>query len=137
MSPTGVDAMSPERPRPKRSWPKKFRDAFRGMKCGVAGQSSFRVHFPASAAVIAAAAVLQVSHIEWCLLLLCITVVLTAEMFNSGLEFMGRAITREDDPQLGTALDIGSAAVLTASLGAVAVGTIVFAHRLVLLLGRA
>ena len=38
-------------------------------------------------------------------------------MFNSALEFMGRAITREDSPQLGTALDIGSAAVLTASLG--------------------
>jgi hypothetical protein len=72
---------------PDRSWVHKFADAFRGMKAGVRGQSSFFVHFFIAAVVVAAGAVLQVSLIEWCLLLLCIAGVLTADFEdrNNGL----------------------------------------------------
>ena len=48
---------------------------------------------------------------------------------------MAKAITGESDPHLGNSLDIGSAAVLLASLGATVVGTIIFANRLGMLLG--
>ena len=116
--------------RPKRPWREKFRDAFCGVREGVRGQNSFRVHFVMAAAVIVAAAAMRVGPGEWCILLLCVTAALAAEMFNSALERMARAITDEHDPHVGTALDIGSAAVLVASLGSVIVGTIVFLHRL-------
>lgn len=119
----------------ERSWARKFRDAFRGVKVGIRGQSSFRWHFFAAAAVVAAAVALRVSRSEWCLLLLCITVVLVAEMFNSALESMAKAITGESDPHLGNSLDIGSAAVLLASLGASLVGAVIFLRRLAVLLG--
>ncbi len=118
-----------ERP-PERSWIEKFRDAFRGAKLGVRGQSSFFVHFFFAAAVIVAAIVMEVDHAEWCLLVLSIALVLTAEMFNSALEWLARLLTDESDPQLGGALDIGSAAVLVAATGAAVVGTIIFGHRL-------
>jgi diacylglycerol kinase len=120
---------------PERCWVQKFRDAFRGLKAGVRGQSSFFVHFFIAALVVAAGAVLRVSLVEWCLLLLCIAGVLTAEMFNSALESMAKAITGESDPHLGNSLDIGSAAVLLASVGATVVGTLIFANRLGMLLG--
>jgi diacylglycerol kinase len=120
---------------PDRSWARKFCDAFRGTKEGVRGQSSFFVHFFIAAAVVAAGAVLGVSWVEWCLLLLCIAGVLTAEMFNSALESMAKAITGESDPHLCNSLDIGSAAVLVASIGAAVVGTTIFGHRLGILLG--
>ena len=120
---------------PKRSWTCKFRDAFRGVKEGVHGQSSFLVHFFVTAAVIAAGIVLGVSLVEWCLLAMCIAGVVMAEMFNSALESMAKAITGEVDPHLGNSLDIGSAAVLTASIGASIVGTLVFGHRVGILLG--
>jgi len=61
--------------------------------------------------------------------------VLTAEMFNSALEAMAKAISEDQHDGLGKALDIGSAAVLIASLGAAAVGSIVFLHRLGIVLG--
>lgn len=115
---------------PLRSWVQKFRCAFRGAELGIRGQSSFFVHFFFAAAVILAAWVLQLSRTEWCLLLLCITIVLTAEMFNSALESMARAITHERNPHVGGSLDIGSAAVLLAALGAVAVGIVIFGGRL-------
>jgi diacylglycerol kinase len=114
----------------ERSWFRKFQDAFRGLKVGVRGQSSFFVHSFVATMVMVSAAVLQVSLVEWCILLLCITGVLTAEMFNSALESMAKAITRERNPHLGNSLDIASAAVLTASIGASVVGTIIFVNRL-------
>ena len=119
----------------ERGWAEKFRDAFRGLKLGVHGQSSFFVHFFMGAMVIAAAVAMKVDSLtEWCLLILCITVVLTAEMFNSAIETLARAITDQHDPILGTALDIGSGAVLLASLGAAVVGLILFVNRLALLM---
>jgi diacylglycerol kinase len=126
--------MSPANaPPPHRAWREKFRDAFRGMKEGSRAQSSFRVHFLVAIAVVIAAAALRVERSEWCALVLCITVVLAAEMFNSALESMARAISGQPDPHLGNALDIASAAVLLASVGAVVVGAVIFGPRLVVL----
>ena len=70
----------------KNHWSNKFLFAFRGVRAGTRGQSSFRVHFVLSALVFVAALWLQVSLVEWCVLLLCIGSVLTAELFNSALE---------------------------------------------------
>jgi diacylglycerol kinase len=118
-----------------RTWWAKFRDALIGLKLGVRGQSSFFVHVFAAAAVIVVATVLGCTLVEWCLLLLCIAGVLTAEMLNSALESMAKAITEEHNPHLAVALDVGSAAVLLASTAAAIVGTLIFVHRLGLLLG--
>jgi len=120
-----------DEPYRERTWAEKFRDAFRGAKDGVRGQSSFFVHFFVAALVMMAAIVLKVdTPAEWCLLLACITIVLTAEMFNSALESLAKAITDQLDPHVGRALNIGSAAVLIASLGAAIIGTIIFINRL-------
>ncbi|MHC4176771.1 MAG: diacylglycerol kinase [Planctomycetota bacterium] len=121
--------MNEQKPYRERSWPEKFRDAFRGVKEGVRGQSSFFVHFFVAAAVVMTAAVLGMATlIQWCLLLLCITVVLVAEMFNSALESLARAVTDQFDPHVGRALNIGSAAVLIAAIGASIVGVIIFGN---------
>jgi len=93
-----------------RTWWEKFRDAFIGLRLGVRGQSSFFVHVSAAMVVIAVAAVLGCTLIEWCLLLLCIAGVLTTEMLNSALESMAKAITEDYNPHLAVALDVGSAA---------------------------
>ncbi len=121
--------------RPDRSWGAKFSDAFRGTWQGFRGESSFFAHFFMAAAVIVAGILLQVSMIEWCLLTICITVVLVTEMVNTALETMARAITDEPNPHIGGALDIGSAAVLLASIGAAVVGAIVLLNSLAKLLG--
>jgi diacylglycerol kinase len=110
---------------PQRTWYQKFRCAFRGLRLGVRGQTSFLVHFLVAGAVLLAAALLQVDRTEWCALLLCITVVLTAEMFNSALEHLARAVDRSENRHIASALDIGSAAVLTAAIGASVVGSLI------------
>lgn len=113
----------------KRTWYQKFHCAFRGLRLGIRGQTSFLVHFTVAGLVLIAGAVFRVERTEWCVLVLCITIVLAAEMFNSALEHLARAVDRSENRHLGSALDIGSAAVLTAAMGASAVGCLVLVYR--------
>ena len=111
------------------SWDTKFARAFHGVAAGIHGQNSFVVHFLCAALVIGAAIAFQVSQVEWCLLLLCITIVFSAELFNSALEALARAIDENYNAHLAKGLDIASGAVLWAAGGAVAVGLIIFGNR--------
>lgn len=116
-------------------WRRKFACAFRGLYLGIRGQGSFLVHFSMAVAVAACAAGMGVSRQEWLVLLLCVTIVLTAELFNSALESLAKAVTAERNEHIGAALDMGSAAVLMASLGASLIGLLIFVRRLFELLG--
>lgn len=117
---------------PRRSsWAQKFRCALRGVGRAIRSERNFRVHLPMALAASVAAAVLDASLLEWCVLGLCITIVLAAEMFNTAIEHLARAITPEERQELGDALDISAGAVLAAAIGAAVVGTLVLAHRVV------
>jgi len=124
-------AYQPQRPH---SWRRKFSCAWRGTKCGLRGESSFFVHLFMAAAVLVAAWVLNVSLLEFYILLVCIAGVLTAEMFNCALERLAKVITSKYDQDVCDALDTSSAAVLLASIGAAIVGSIIFIRRLGVLL---
>jgi len=119
----------------RRPWTRKFADAFRGLSRAFRSQSSFLVHVIVAAAVVGLAGVLRVSAAEWCLLAGAIATVLAAEVFNSALESLARAFGPERHPRIRDALDMASAAVLVAALGAVAVGLGVFGPRLLALVG--
>lgn len=120
--------MAAQRPPHPRSWTAKFADAFRGVRDEIRTQSSFRVHFAAALAVVVAGLLLRVGFLEWSLLVLCITGVWVAEMFNTALEALARAVSEDAHPQIRLALDVASAAVLVASLGAAIVGALVLLH---------
>jgi diacylglycerol kinase (ATP) len=115
---------------PLRSWSSKFVDAFRGWRDAMRDQSSFAIHFAAALAVIIAAAILRVDAIEWCLLAGCIAVVFVAELFNTALELLAKAITAEQHPAIRQALDVAAAAVLFAACGSAVIGAIVFGRRI-------
>jgi diacylglycerol kinase len=102
------------------------------MWLAICGERSFHVHLVFAVLVIVAATVLQVSRTDWCILLLCITIVFAAEMFNTALEHLAKAVDRSENRSIGTALEMGSAAVLLAAIGAVVVGCVVFALRFVI-----
>lgn len=119
-----------ETKRPRRPWSAKFRVALRGLKLGIRGHSSFFVHFFAAALVLAAAVALGCTLEEWCVLLLCIGVVMTAELFNSAIEVLHRGLDAETRERNWQALDIASGAVLMASMTAAVVGALVFGRHL-------
>src|SRR5437763_9577090 len=131
MTPLVPIRLESDTPRPRRSWRKKFRAAFRGIKLGVRGHSSFFVHFFFSALVLAAALVLGCDLVQWCLLLGCIGLVLTAELFNSAVETLFRGLDEATRERVWPCLDIAAGAVLLASLTASVIGIIVFVSQLV------
>ncbi|QDU97364.1 diacylglycerol kinase [Lignipirellula cremea] len=110
---------------PPRTWRKKFADALQGVGQGAWGQSSFAVHCAAATVVVLFASALQLNHYDWGLLLLCIAMVMSAELFNSAVELLAREVDRRHNPTVGKALDIASGAVLVAALGAACVGSLV------------
>jgi diacylglycerol kinase len=112
--------------RRRRSWRQKFHVAFRGLKLGIRGHSSFCVHFFFTALVLLTAIVLDCDRLEWCILIGCIGLVLTAELFNSTIETLFRGLPEETKSQTWPALDVAAGAVLMASLIASVLGLLVF-----------
>lgn len=119
----------------RRSWLRKYANAFRGLSRAVRSQSSFFVHLWAAAVVVAVATVLRVSLVEWCLLAGAIGIVLVAEIFNTAIESLARAIDVGRHPRIRDALDMASAAVLLSAVVAAVIGGIVFGQRAGALLG--
>jgi diacylglycerol kinase len=119
----------------QRGWLKKFASAFHGIALGASGQSSFLVHAVVSCLVVMIAAWLQVTPIEWCLLVICIAVVMAAEIFNSALELLAKAITDEEQLWIAQALDIASGAVLITAIAAAVVGVLILLPKFIAVLG--
>ncbi len=122
--------MSSPNPESSQTWSRKFANAGNGVRWAISGQSSFYVHFAASLGVVAAGVWLRVSRIEWCLLILCMTIVLACEAMNSALENLAPLIDERHNPRLGKTLDMASGAVLICACGAALVGLLVFLFRL-------
>jgi diacylglycerol kinase len=122
-------------PRRRRTWPGKFRDAFRGVSRAIRSQSSFAVHLVVAAIVVVVAAALRVSQTGWCLLAAAIGFVLTAETFNTALESLARSLGPRRHPRIRDALDMASGGVLLAAITAVVIGVLVFGERAGSLLG--
>ena len=136
-----MDDPTPDEPgamprRPRRSWAAKFATAFRGLKLGVRGHSSFSVHFFFAALVLVAALVLQCDPTQWCILIACIGGVLTTELVNSAIETLFRGLDYETRERAWPALDISAGAVLFASFTASVIGLIIFVPRLISCLSR-
>ena len=72
----------PERP----AWRRWLIDVERGLMSGVRGDSIFFVYFFLTSATIAASLVLGISLLEWTVVILALTVVLSAEMFNQSVK---------------------------------------------------
>ena len=124
---------APPRTKKPRRWSDKFREAFRGLKLGVRGHSSFSVHFFFAAVAIAVAFVLQFDWFEWCLILGCVGAVLAAELFNSAIETLFHGLDAETKDRIHGCLDIAAGAVLATSFTAVTIGLIVFGRKAMIL----
>ena len=118
----------------KRTWRRKFDDAFRGIYHSIRYQSSYRVHFFFALVVPIVGILLKLHLWEWCFVILLVAVVIAAEMFNTAIESLSRVITDAYDERIGRALDIASGAVLVISIFAAILGTVIFVTALLRLM---
>ncbi len=120
---------SPDGPRRRPAWRQRLVQAERGLVRGVRSDSVFFVHFFGISIVLAAAFVFQIGWMQWIAIAGCLTLVLTAEMFNQALKTVVHAAELELTPGGLRAMSIGTAAVLVACIGSTLVLTLVFWQR--------
>ena len=73
---------------------------------------------------------LEVSLTDWCLLTLCISLVIAAEAFNTAVECVVDLVSPQRQELAGRAKDAAAGGVLLTSIGAAVIGAIVFGRRL-------
>ena len=105
-----------------------FNYALEGIIHVLRTQRNLRIHFAIAIIVIAAAATLGVERLELIALLIVIAFVLVAEMVNTAIEGAIDVSTTSFDPNAKLAKDVAAGAVLIATVNAIAVGYLVFAH---------
>jgi len=105
---------------------KSFYNAIQGILYVLQTQHNAWIHASVSITVCGAGMVLAITRTEWCLLILCIIAVWTAEAFNTALECLTDLVSPEFHPLAGRAKDTAASAVLIAAIGSVIVGALVF-----------
>jgi diacylglycerol kinase (ATP) len=104
--------------------------AFQGIALVVRTQRNARVHLLFTGLVILAGFYFHVTPMEWAILAITVSLVFSAEVFNTALESQVDLATSRPDPRAKAAKDAGAGAVLVTALGAVAAGVAIFGPRL-------
>jgi len=104
-----------------RALPARVGFALRGLAHALRSERSLRLQAGAFLLVLVALIALHARPVWWALVLLASGAVLTAELFNSAVERLADELHPQDSPGIGLVKDCAAAAVLVASLAAVAV----------------
>jgi diacylglycerol kinase len=92
---------------------------------GIVGQASFRVHFGVALVVFLLAFQLPISRWGWCVLIVCVGLVLALELVNTVIERLTKVLHPSHDPEIGNLLDIAAGAVLVVAIAAACCGLLV------------
>ncbi len=112
---------------------KSFAYALRGIGTLLRTQTNARIHLAATVVVIGAGFGLEISRMEWALVVAAIGLVWTAEGLNTAIEAAVDLVSPEQHPLAGRAKDVAAGAVLLAALAAAVIGVLVFGPRLLAL----
>ncbi len=110
---------------------KSFIYAKDGILCAFKTEQNLLIHFIALVINIILMIVLKLSLIEICIIVLACTLVISFEMLNTSIEYAVDMSMPEIHPLAKSSKDIASGAVLISSLGALAVGVIIYLPKII------
>ena len=117
-----------------RRFKKSLRYAFRGVTRLFSSESNALIHLLFVVVVPILAALLRVSLVEWCILILCIGLVLSAEAVNTAVEKLSDRVSEDFSPLIKDAKDLAAGAVLILASASAVVGLLIFGRALVSML---
>ena len=103
-----------------------FKYAFNGLRLMLSGNPNFIIQASIAVLVIVFGFVFNISNIEWTILLICISLVLSAEIFNSALEELSDFVSPDKNQKIARIKDLSASAVLLLSIFSAIVGIIIF-----------
>ena len=105
---------------------KSFRYAFAGIADLVRSQFHAKVHIVGAVLAIAFGIFFQISPKEWCIIVLCIGLVLSSEAMNTAVEYIVDMVSPDYHELAGKAKDVAAGAVLLVAMAAAVVAAIIF-----------
>lgn len=114
----------------RRSFREKLAAGLSGLKCAMRGDSSFFAHAYRGLLITICAAMLGVTPMAWCLLVISTALVLVAELNHSAIDTLARSLGDPEELGLKVAREIATAGVLVAVVVMAAVAITVFVFRL-------
>jgi len=103
-----------------------FGYAIRGIRYVFGTEANMKIHIAISILVIICGIVFAISLTEWIFCLLCIGLVVAAEMLNTAIENVVDLASPEQHPLAGKAKDIAAGAVLICAIISVIIGLLIF-----------
>jgi diacylglycerol kinase len=103
-----------------------FRYALEGLISAFLKEPNLKFHFLAGLLVVVLGFVLQISKVDWMIVLILIGLVITIELTNTAIEAVVDGFTTEHHPAAKVAKDISAGAVLVAALTSTVVGFLIF-----------
>ncbi|MBN2349337.1 MAG: diacylglycerol kinase family protein [Bacteroidales bacterium] len=107
-----------------------FLFAFNGIFIAVKTERNFIIHLIIAAIVILFGFIFHISSAEWGLILLAISGVLAAELFNSSIEKLVDMVSPARNENAGKIKDLAAGAVLITAIFAALIGLIIFIPKL-------
>lgn len=105
---------------------KSFTFAWQGLVYTFKTQGNFKFHCFAALVALFLAYMLGVSCVEWLFIVLCIALVLFAELVNTALEALVDLVSPEIHPLAKIAKDVAAASVLVLAFAAFIIGVLIF-----------
>lgn len=109
--------------------------AFAGLKLVLRNEHNLWLHLSLCTVVVFLGLFLDVSLIDWCVLIICIGAVISAEIFNTAIEHIANFIQPEHDDRIRDIKDLGAAAVIFVAFTSLTVGMIIFIPKIISYLG--
>jgi len=103
-----------------------FKDAFAGLAWSFRTQPNFKIHLLLAVGAILLSWFLQITLVEFAIVIFAIMLGLTAEMINTSIESMTDLITTEYRQQAKISKDVAAGMMLTTAIGAVLVAIVIF-----------
>ena len=109
-----------------------FKNARKGMRLVLKSETNIRVHFIIAFFVLILAYLLKFSALEYCILLITISMVIISEMLNTAIEFTLDSIYHNRySKMVGMAKDISAGAVMFATVISIIIGLLLFGRHLI------
>lgn len=117
----------------KFSWKERgnsFTYAWDGIKAVLQTEHNTWIHLTLTVVALSLGFILNISAGEFTGLIIVMTMVWTAEIFNTAIEKTMDFISKEKHPQIKLVKDLAAAAVLITAISAIVVGAIIFIPKL-------
>ncbi len=109
-----------------------FKNARKGFRLVLKSEKNIRVHLVVASLVMTAAVLLRFDAVRFCILLLAISSVMSAEMLNSAIEFtLDSVYHNKYNRMVGMAKDISAGAVMLSTIISISIGVILFGKSVV------